>query len=284
MQVRGWNIGVCSWSLKPSSMTDLVSKVRQLGLSHVQIALNELVLGDDAACAADWRVLRDSGLQITATSIGFPGEDYSAIPMIRRTGGLVPDEQWPTRRELAIRAGKLTAALGVQYLEFHVGFVPSSSDPFYETLVNRTREVAHELARENVDLLMETGQESASELLQFHNDLNCRNLAINLDPGNMILYGAGDPLEAVAILGRHIRHVHMKDAIASMQPRLQWGREVTLGSGQVPVEAMLDALEENEYQGVISIERNSTDPISDVQTAIEVLQRGDTVTSEPEAA
>jgi sugar phosphate isomerase/epimerase len=76
----------------------------------------------------------------------------------------------------------------------------------------------------------------------------------------------------------------MKDAIASMQPRLQWGREVTLGSGQVPVEAMLDALEANEYKGVISIERNSTDPVSDVQTAIEVLQRADTVTSEPEAA
>jgi hypothetical protein len=47
---------------------------------------------------------------------------------------------------------------------------------------------------------------------------------------------------------------------------------------------MLDALEANEYKGVISIERNSTDPVSDVQTAIEVLQRADTVTSEPEAA
>jgi sugar phosphate isomerase/epimerase len=241
-------------------------------------------LNEDTDCSADWEVLRKSGLEITATSIGFPGEDYSSIPMIRRTGGLVPDDQWAARRDMAIRAGKLTAELGVKFLEFHVGFVPTSNDPFYATLVERTREVAQALGNENVDLLMETGQESASELLQFLNDLNCRNLAINLDPANLILYGAGDPLEAVPILGRHIQHVHMKDAIASMQPRLQWGREVTLGSGQVPVEALLDALEEIDYDGNISIERTSTDPMTDVRTAIEVLQRADTVTSEPEAA
>ena len=76
----------------------------------------------------------------------------------------------------------------------------------------------------NVALSMETGQEQAPELLQFLNDLPPTNVGVNFDPGNMILYGSGDPIEAVRILSRHIRHVHIKDAIASAKPGLESGR------------------------------------------------------------
>ena len=45
---------------------------------------------------------------------------------------------------------------------------------------------------------METGQEPAGELLEFLDDLGAANVFVNFDPANMILYGAGDPIEAVA--------------------------------------------------------------------------------------
>ena len=52
---------------------------------------------------------------------------------------------------------------------------------------------ASDLGALGMDLVMETGQESAPELLQFLNDLRCKNVKVNFDPANMILYGAGDP-------------------------------------------------------------------------------------------
>lgn len=274
MQVRGHDIGVCGWSLLPTDIADLISKVRQLGLTHVQLGLSQLLKKEDRA--DDIALLKKSGLTITSTSISFPEEDYSTIAIIRRTGGLVPDEFWEARRELAIRAGKLTADLGLKYLEFHIGFVPSSNDPFYKKLVDRVSEVGHAIGKVGVDLLMETGQESASELLQFLNDLNCRNIGVNFDPANMILYGSGEPIDAISILNRHIKHVHVKDAIASEQPRMEWGKEVLFGTGQVGVQPFLDALDDVEYEGVLSIERESgNDRLADIASAIRVLHKAD---------
>jgi sugar phosphate isomerase/epimerase len=103
-------------------------------------------------------------------------------------------------------------------------------------------------------LLLETGQERANEMLQFLNDLRCQNVACNFDPANLILYGLGDPLDSVAVIGRHIRHVHLKDAINSDQPGTKWGREVDLGRGQVPVLQIVDALDDVGYTGPLVIE------------------------------
>ena len=52
-----------------------------------------------------------------------------------------------------------------------------------------------------VDLLLETGQERADELLAFLHDVQAPNVFINFDPANMILYGAGDPIAAMHTLG-----------------------------------------------------------------------------------
>jgi sugar phosphate isomerase/epimerase len=89
----------------------------------------------------------------------------------------------------------------------------------------------------------------------------------------MILYGAGDPIEAIGILGRHIRHVHVKDATASESPRMKWGEEVPFGTGQVPAREFLDALERTGYSGALTIEREAGDDrMRDVKYAIDVLR------------
>ena len=44
MNIAGHDIGVCSWSLRPGDMGELVAKVRELGLGHVQLALEPLLL------------------------------------------------------------------------------------------------------------------------------------------------------------------------------------------------------------------------------------------------
>jgi len=272
MQVRGHDIGVCSWSLKPSGMGDLVHKLRALDVDHVHLALAPLLELDDNTRDAELGRLRESGLKITAGMIRFPGEDFSTLISIRKTGGLVPDTLWPQRKELALRAGRLAGALGIAGLSLHVGFLPQSNDPAYAPALARVCEIAEPLAPLGVHLLLETGQETANELLQFLNDLRCQNVACSFDPANLLMYGVGDPLDSVAVLGRHIQHVHLKDAVSSDQPGTKWGKEVELGRGQVPLLEILDALDDARYGGPLVIELEYEPALSKIREALRFVQ------------
>jgi L-ribulose-5-phosphate 3-epimerase len=274
MNIAGHDIGVCSWSLAPRDIPDLIARVRELGLQHVQLAMGPLVNLDDKRKHFELGLLRNSGLIIVAGMIGFPGEDYSTIAAIRRTGGYMPDDQWDLRKRITEQAANLTREIGVDKLSTHVGFIPPSSDPKYGTMVERIKDIANLFAERNLTLLMETGQETAPELLQFLNDLPARNVQVNFDPANMILYGAGDPIDAVNVLGRHIGHVHIKDAIMSDKPGVDWGIEVPFGAGQVPAREFLSALHAVGYRGPLTIEREAGETrMADIRTAIETLKK-----------
>ncbi|MGH7178345.1 MAG: sugar phosphate isomerase/epimerase family protein [Tepidisphaeraceae bacterium] len=273
MQIRGHDIGVCSWSLRHGGVTELVAQVRQLGLDHVHVALSPLLGTDEATRHDDVERLRASGLKLTAGMISFADEDYSTIAAARKTCGFVPDGTFEQRRDIARAAATLAGQLGLKLVTTHAGFLPSSSDPSYAQVLSRVCEVADLFTTAGLELLLETGQETASELLQFLNDLRCRGAGVNYDPGNMILYGAGDPTDAVRILGRHIRHVHIKDAILSDQPRMKWGTETPFGAGQVRPARLLGALRDAGYAGPLVIEREGGDDrVRDVRTAIATLQ------------
>jgi sugar phosphate isomerase/epimerase len=97
---------------------------------------------------------------------------------------------------------------------------------------------------------------------------------VNFDPANMILYGAGEPIEAIGILGRHIGHVHVKDATSSNNPGTVWGTEVPFGTGQVPPREFLRALEDVGFTGPLAIEREAGETrIKDIAFAIETLKK-----------
>ena len=272
MQLHGHDVAVCSWSLRPAGTAELVEKVKELGLSHVQLALGELAMLDDKRKYQELGHLRAAGIKFTGGMLSFPGEDYSSIASIRRTGGFVPDVEWPLRQKLAAQVAKLAAELGMKHVMTHVGFVPPAGDPNYAPIVARVRAVAGEFAKNGLALLMETGQEPAQELLAFLRELNAANVHVNFDPANMILYGAGDPIKAVRLLGKHIRHVHVKDATASDRPGIEWGSEVPFGTGQVNPSAFLGALKEIGYAGPFAIEREAGETrAEDVRKAIEAL-------------
>ena len=274
MEVRGHQISVCSWSLQPRDTRDLAEKARSLGLDHVQLGLLELVQMDDKRKHLELGHLRAAGIGFTGAMISFPGEDYSSIASIERTGGFIPDEQWTLRRRLTREAARLAQELGVRTITTHVGFVPRKGQAGYPAISDRVREVAADLAGFDVELLMETGQEPAEELLAFLDDIAVPNVHINFDAANMILYGAGDPIHAISVLGKHIKHVHVKDALPSSSPGETWGQEVAFGNGVVETTAFWRALEAVNYAGPLAIEREAgNDRMGDVRHAISVLRR-----------
>ena len=277
MQIGGHDIGVCSWSLRPKDLGELVAHMQALDLRHVQLALRPILFLDDKRKHQELGHLRNAGVTITAGMIEFPGEDYASIEIIRRTGGYVPDDQWSTRKRLSEQAARLANELGVKMVSTHVGFVPHPGEKGYREMVSRIGEVAASFKAHDVDLLMETGQERADELLQFLNDLRAQgaaNVYVNFDPANMILYGAGDPVAAIQTLGPHIRHVHVKDGTASANPGKDWGEEGPFGTGQVDVKAFLSALKSVGYTGPLVIEREAGNQrLEDVRTAVETLKQ-----------
>jgi sugar phosphate isomerase/epimerase len=140
----------------------------------------------------------------------------------------------------------------------HIGFVPedrNSAD--YKELVNCTRDLLDHVAGNGQHLNLETGQESADHLLEFMHDVKRDNLFINFDPANMILYGSGEPIEALKKVGKYVRSVHCKDGkwAAEGKRGIEWGSEVALGDGDVGMENYLRTLKELGYTGPLTIER-----------------------------
>ena len=200
--------------------------------------------------------LKTLGIRISVVFGGFEGESYANIPMVARTVGLVP----PTTRAARLAEMKEIAdfakLLGVGAVGLHVGFVPHDpADPLHRDVVAVTRELANHCKRNSQNLHLETGQETADTLLAFLEEVDCGNLFVNFDPANMILYGCGEPIEALGKLGRYVRSVHCKDATWSAKPGVEWGEEVPLGEGDVGFEKFLRKLKEIGYTGPLTIER-----------------------------
>jgi sugar phosphate isomerase/epimerase len=277
MQIQDHIIGVCSWSLQIQEMSKLTAALKSLGLSHFQLGLLELVMLDDRQRHAEMANLKSSGLSLTGTMMSFPGEDYSTIAAIHRTGGYLADDTWPLRKKLSESGARISAELGTKIFATHIGFVPARTTHGYEIMRRRIEEIAEICHRHSQTLLLETGQERAADLEHFLKSLSAPNVAVNFDPANMILYGAGDPIDAIHTLGPYIRHVHVKDATASDKPGEQWGAEVPFGSGEVGPEDFMEALHEVGYHGPLAIEREAgTTRQADVRKAIDVLKNAGT--------
>ena len=92
-------------------------------------------------------------------------------------------------------------------------------------------------------------------------------MGVNFDPANMILYGKGDPVQAVTELLPYVKQVHVKDALPTKEPGT-WGNEVAVGTGAVDWTAFLAVLERGGFRGDFCIEREAGDQrIEDIRTA-----------------
>ena len=148
--------------------------------------------------------------------------------------------------------------LGCKTVALHIGFVPPDrTSAGYRSLLDTTRHLLDHLAKNSQQLNLETGQESADHLLEFIGDVGRDNLFINFDPANMILYGTGDPIDALNKVGRYVRSVHCKDAKWAPEDARtkKWGQEVPLGEGDVGMETYLRTLHTLGYHGPLTIER-----------------------------
>jgi len=221
--------------------------------------------------------LADLDVTVTCVFGGFAGESYADIPTVKATVGLVPPATRAERTQELKEIADFARALGIDVVGVHIGFVPHEKhDPTYATIVATARDVCDHCAANGQALHLETGQEPADVLLGFLADVERDNLFVNFDPANMILYGVGEPLPALELLGRHVRSIHCKDAHWSPEPGVTWGQEVAIGNGAVDFARFLDTLDRIGYTGPLTIEREiPQEPArqkAEISQAIELLE------------
>jgi sugar phosphate isomerase/epimerase len=200
--------------------------------------------------------LKELGIRISVVFGGFEGESYADIPTVSRTVGLVPPATRTERLKEMEEISDFARLLGVDAVALHVGFVPhDATDPQYGELVAAVSHLCAHCWAHGQNLHLETGQEDADSLLRFLSNVGRDNLFINFDPANMILYGSGEPIEALRKVGHRVRSVHCKDAKWAARPGQEWGAEVPLGEGDVGMETFLRTLKDLGYTGPLTIER-----------------------------
>jgi sugar phosphate isomerase/epimerase len=274
MTVEPLAIGTCSWSLQVTSVPELKRLLGQLGIDVLQIACGD---PHHAAWEEGDRLPEAAliaGFRMTGAMLGFPGEDYTTPATIQKTGGFGNPATRPERLERFQWALERTRALGLTDLMLHAGFLPEPGDPDRKPFLDTLSKVSGLAEAKGVTVAFETGQETADLLRRTLDELKCRNLKVNFDPANMLLYDKGDPIRAVEILGPDIRSVHVKDANRTKTPGT-WGEEVPLGQGQVDIKKFVRTLKKVGYQGPLCIERevgNQQERVRDIAHGIRFLR------------
>jgi sugar phosphate isomerase/epimerase len=226
---RGHRIGVCSWSLQPGSPEELVARVLETGCRGVQLHLNPFL--DGWPLEATLADLRGAGIDVLSGMMTMEGEDYSTLESIQETGGVRPDTTWPANQEAAGELGPIASRIGIDLITFHAGWLPhDAEDPERITMLGRLRGLQDRFEAHGVRVALETGQESAATLLAVLDELD--GVGVNFDPANMLLYGMGDPCEALEALSSRVMQLHIKDATPASEAGA-WGEEVPVGAGDV---------------------------------------------------
>lgn len=249
-----WPIGVFT-SIDAGLGVDL-GVARELGIPTIQIHAPHPENRNPLKAREIRQRLEDYGITATAVFGGFEGESYADIPTVEKTVGLVPEATRAARLVEMKQIADFAGWLGCPVIALHLGFVPHNRESQeYAQIVAVTRDLCDYASRLGQFLHLETGQETASGLLNFLDDTGCENLAVNFDPANMILYGTGEPIEALKLLGNRVKSVHLKDGKWAANPGQEWGTEVPLGTGDVNIEQYLRTLKELGYSGPLTIER-----------------------------
>jgi sugar phosphate isomerase/epimerase len=244
--VRLNNVEDCDASFK---------KVKDMGLQSCQ-----LVYKPEIYTALDEKLIKSAAMrwdiEISAFFAGFR-DDYTAwdLKYDFRNAGLNSATFGAQRLKYLLGALPFLQELGVSDMVIHAGFVPN--DPFapeYAEMVCKVKLLADRARGYGVNILFETGGESPITLLRLIEEVNTGNLFVNLDTGNLILYGYGNPCEAVMTLGQYVRNVHAKDALPPTNP-YKIGEEKPLGEGVVDFKRVFALLKARGYDRFITIER-----------------------------
>jgi L-ribulose-5-phosphate 3-epimerase len=232
-------------------------KVHEAGLPTAQLNVEDF--SDDMLDRVHQAITRH-GIEVTALNCSGPRPlvyDFYRGP---ETIGLVPRQYREARMTQLKRASDFAKRLDIKAIHTHCGFIPENpNDPVYGETVAAIKEVVGHMRANGQNFLFETGQESPITLLRTIEDVGLDNQRVNLDTANLILYGKGNPVDALDVLGKYVAGLHAKDGLFPTDPK-KLGEEVPIGEGKANFPVLIKRLKELNYAGPITIEREISGP------------------------
>lgn len=267
-------IGLMFWAKDDAQQT--LREVKAFGVRAGQLGFPGELSLDGAAERWD-RALTAEKFTAVGVVCSYVGEEYKDIPIVEATVGLIPSKTRAERVARTKAVSDVAKELGIDSVACHIGFVPKDETvPAYAEIIDMTRDICDHCQKNGQRFTLETGQEPAQVLLRFINDVKRDNLKINFDPANMILYGTGDPIEALGVLAPHVISVHCKDGDWPDRDQPEaLGKETALGEGSVGIDRFVHRLKELDYRGVLTIEREEPDQERrkrDIESAVKLLR------------
>lgn len=247
----------------------VIGRVREMGFSNCFLSLDGYIGGGfTKALAAQYRdLLAKNELIATSVEVVGPGPLEWNFLEGPSTIGLVPEKTRAARMAALKEVSDFARLVGINQVQTHCGFIPEDpADPKYAGTVEAIRALAQYCHGNGQYFLMETGQETPTTMSRMIRDVAMPNLAVGLDTANLILYGKANPVDAVDIIGPHVRSVHAKDGKWPTDPS-KLGKEVLIGEGLVDFKKVFEKLHRLGYSGAITIERETNGPqqITDVK-------------------
>ena len=245
-------LGVVVTIGKEESPDQVIAKVHAFGLPTCQVGVG---MASPELATPLREALQKYQIEATAVMTLGPGQMVWNFYEGPKTIGLVPRATRQERIDTLKRASDLAKSCGIPAVHTHCGFLPEDpNEPLYAESVAAIKEVASHCKANGQTFLMETGQETPVTLLRAIHDTGLDNIGANLDMANLILYGKGDPVGALDVIGQYVRGTHAKDGLYPTDPH-QLGKEVAIGKGRVNFAAVIERLHALSYTGPITIER-----------------------------
>ena len=282
--MSAFKIGIISdWLNLP--FKESMEKCADMGADGVQIYAVQGEMAPEnltTSLIAEKRSIIDGcGLEVSALCGDLGGHGFA----------IKEENKW--KIEKSKRIVDLALEMGSTIVTTHIGVIPEDKlSESYQVMQQACNELAEYAQSNGAFFAIETGPEPAEQLKEFLDSLDSKGVAVNLDPANFVMVTDDDPIRAVYTLKDYVVHTHAKDGIMikKTDPKIiydyfaeggigdlrleEYFKEMPLGQGVVNFDAYLKALNEIEYNGYLTIEREvGANPAADIQLAIDFLRK-----------
>jgi L-ribulose-5-phosphate 3-epimerase len=239
-----------------------LEQVRRMGVTGVQVdAVGDL--GPERLSQTGRRefrnLLRVHNLELTA--LGCP----------LRRGLDVPDGQ-EERIDRLRDTLAMSFDLGPRIVIVEAGRIPETEDdPRLVLMTEALLALGQHGDRVGATLALETGLNNGAVVRKFLDRFDTGGLGVNFDPANFMMHGF-NLYESARVLREKIVHTHAKDAREAGASRQ--AQEVPLGHGDIDWLTYLGVLEEIDYRGWLTIEREGGDNrVAELAAGVQFLRR-----------
>ena len=230
-----------------SSVEKQMALMEELGIGWMEFRSGDgKGVADYTEAEAEALMRRLKGKKIGVSAVGSPIGKISIM-----------DDFEPHLESLA-HIAELAKIWNTPYIRCFSFFIPEGEKPekFRDEVFRRMDRMVELAARKNLVLLHENEKEIYGDLaprcLELMEEFGGENLKATFDFANFVQCGQ-DTLEAWDMLKSHIAYVHVKDAL------FDGGRVVPVGQGDGNVKEVLTRLDQEGFQGFLSLEPHLAD-------------------------